>query len=116
MLIIEDNIENREKLTYLHSINWVKVVNRYYNKKLNLSEYSFCEFTDYKNVFITYFYFLDTEKLNRIKQFLRENEKKNIDIICSEEIKEKLEKELPTARYIVLLIEEYIDKERKVYE
>ncbi len=115
VLVIEDTLDNREKLKYLHSINWQRIIEKYYKNKVVLSEYSFCDYTDYKNTYISYFYFLDTEKINRIKQFLRESRNKNADIICSTELKEELKKELPTAKYIVVDLEEYIDKELNYY-
>lgn len=116
VLIITDDTENREKLKYLHSINWATLMNKYYKNKVVLSEYSFCDYTDYKNTYVSYFYFLDTEKINRIKQFLRENKNKNADIICNTELEKEIKKELPTARYITVNLEEYIDKERNYYD
>lgn len=116
VLIITDTIENRERLKYLHSINWARIMNKYYRNKVVLAEYAFCDYTDYKKIYIAYFYFLDTEKINRIKQFLRENRNKSIDIICDTQLEKELKKELPTARYIAINLEEYIDKERRVYD
>lgn len=116
VLIVEDTLENREKLKYLHSINWTKLLNKCYNNKIILSEYSFCDYIDYKNNYISYFYFLDTEKITRIKQFLRENKNKNANIICDKQLEKELKKELPTAKYNVVNLEEYIDKERNYYD
>jgi hypothetical protein len=116
VLVIEDTEENREKLKYLHSVNWNKVLEENYKTEVFLAEYNFCSYTDYKNKYISIFYFLDTEKINRIKYFLRENNKKNMDIICSSELKERLKVELPTACYITVNLEKYIEKERKYYD
>lgn len=116
VLIVKDTLDNRERLKYLHSINWNNVINKYYKNKAVLSEYSFCDYTNYKNSYISYFYFLDTEKINRIKQFLRENKNKNADIICNAELEKEIKKELPTARYMIIDLEEYIDKERNYYD
>lgn len=116
VLIIEDTPQNREKLKYLHSINWSKIVNKCYNNKIILSEYSFCDYIDYKNNYISCFYFLDTEKIIRIKQFLRENKNKNANIICDRELETELKKELPTVKYTIVNLEEYIDKERNYYD
>lgn len=116
VLIITDTIENREKLKYLKRVNWAKIIYKYYRNKIVLAEYSFCDYTDYKKTYIAYFYFLDTEKINRIKQFLRENRNKNIDIICNTQLEQELKKELPTAHYIIVDLEEYIDKERNYYD
>lgn len=116
VLIITDTIDNREKLKYLHNINWPKIINMYYKNNVVLSEYSFCDYTDYKKTYVSYFYFLDTEKITRIKQFLRENKNKRIDIICDIQIENELKRELPTAQYITIDLEEYIDKERRYYD
>lgn len=116
VLIIEDTEENREKLKYLNSINWSKIIERYYKNKVYIAGYNFCDYTDYQTKYISFFYFFDTEKINRIKYFLRENKNKNADIICNAELKAEIHKELPTAHYIVVDLENYIDKERKVYD
>lgn len=116
VLIIKDTEVNKEKLKYLNSVNWPKILYTYYKNNVVLSEYSFCDYTDYKKTYVAYFYFLDTEKITRIKQFLRENKNKRIDIICDIQIENELKKELPTARYITIDLEEYIDKERRYYD
>ena len=112
----EDTEENREKIKYLNSVNWSKIIERYYKNKVYIAEYNFCDYTDYQNKYISFFYFLDTEKINRTKYFLRENKNKNADIICNSELKQKIQKELPAARFLVVDLEDYIDKERNVYD
>ena len=77
ILIIEDTIQNREYLQYLNSINWHKVIDNYFKNDVILSEYNFCDYTNKKNQYFSTFYFIDTEKINRIKYFLRENENNN---------------------------------------
>ena len=67
-------------------------------------------------VHINNFYFFDTEKVTRIKYFLRENKSKNVDIICSNELEEQIKKELPNCNFWVVNLEEYIDKERNIYD
>ena len=117
LLIVKDTEENREKLKYLHNIDWYNIIKAKYKRNdIYLSEYSFCEYTDYKNRYISTFYFFDTEKINRIKSFLKENKNKNADIFCNYEIKEMLVKELPNCNYFVVDLENYIDKEKFVYE
>lgn len=112
LLIVKDTEENREKLKYLHNIDWYNIIKAKYKRNdIYLSEYSFCEYTDYKNRYISTFYFFDTEKINRIKSFLKENKNKNADIFCNYEIKEMLVKELPNCNYFVVDLENYIDKE-----
>ena len=117
LLIVKDTEENREKLKYLHNIDWYNIIKAKYKRNdIYLSEYSFCEYTDYKNRYISTFYFFDTEKINRIKSFLKENKNKNADVFCNYEIKEMLVKELPNCNYFVVDLENYIDKEKFVYE
>lgn len=103
-------------MQYLNSINWIKLVEDYYKNKIFLTEYNFCDYTDYRNKYISTFYFIDTEKINRIKYFLRKNENKNADIICPVELKSNLQKELPTTNFIIVNLEKYIDKERIYYD
>lgn len=114
ILVIEDNEINREKLKYLHSIRWKEVVDKCY-KGAYLSEYSFCEYTNNKDKFINTFYFIDTEKITRIKYFISESSTKRAYIICNSELEMKLQKELPKANCCVVDLEKYIDKERKYY-
>lgn len=114
ILVIEDNAFNREKLKYLHSIRWKEVIDKCY-KGAYLSEYSFCEYTNNKDKFINTFYFIDTEKITRLKYFIRESSTKRAYIICNSKLEMKLRKELPEANYCVVDLEKYIDKERKYY-
>lgn len=116
ILIIEDTIQNRENLQYLNSINWHKVIDNYFKNDVILSEYNFCDYTNKKNQYFSTFYFIDTEKINRIKYFLRENENKTQIIFCNKNIEDELKKYLPTAKYIPIDLEQYIDKERIFYD
>ncbi len=117
VLVVQDTEENREKLKYLHSINWYNVIKEIYKRSnIYLSDYNFCEYTDYKNKFINTFYFFDTEKVNRINYFLKENKDKNADIVCNSQVKERLEKELPNCNYNIIDLEKYIDKEPFYYD
>lgn len=114
ILIIEDNAINKEKLKYLHSIRWKEIIDKCY-KGAYLSEYSFCEYTNNKDKFINTFYFTDTEKITRLKYFIRESSTKKAHIICNSELETRLRKELPEANYCLVDLEKYIDKERKYY-
>jgi len=116
VLVVEDNDANREKLKYLHSIDKTRLLEDIYKKPMSISEYNFCDYTDHKNKYVSIFYFLDTEKITRIKNFLRENKNKNADIVCSSKLANELKNELPNAHYIVTNLEEYIDKERIIYD
>lgn len=115
VLISEDNDEKLQTLKYLHQINWPKIIQRLYNN-VHLSEYNFCDYTDNRNKYISYFYFLDTEKINRIDNFLRNNKPKQADIICDESIVKFLGQELPTANYKIINLDEFIEKDIKVYD
>lgn len=116
ILIIEDTIQNREYLQYLNSINWHKVIDNYFKNDVILSEYNFCDYTNKKNQYFSTFYFIDTEKINRIKYFLRENENKTQIIFCNKNIEDELKRYLPVAKYIPIDLEQYIDKERIFYD
>lgn len=115
-IIIEDTLDNRESLKYLNSVNYYTIVREYFKNNIVLSEYNFCDYTDHKSKYISTFYFIDTEKINRIKYFLRENENKNEIIICNKNIEDILKSELPTAKYISIDLNPYIDKERIYYD
>lgn len=116
ILVIEDTIQNREYLQYLNSINWHKVIDNYFKNDVILSEYNFCDYTNKKNQYFSTFYFIDTEKINRIKYFLRENENKTQIIFCNKNIEDELKRYLPAAKYIPIDLEQYIDKERIFYD
>lgn len=117
VLIINDTEENREKLKYIHSIDWYKIIKELFYKRCNiyLADYNFCEYTDYKNKYINTFYFFDTEKVNRIKYFLKENKDKNADIVCNRQLKEMLIKEFPNCNYNIIDLEQYIEREPFYY-
>lgn len=116
VIVMEDSSENLEKLKYQHSIAWSKILKDNYKNEMSLAEYNFCDYTDHNNKYISLFYFLNTEKINRIKYFLRENKNKNADIICSKELEQDIRKELPNATYIIVDFENYIDKEINIYD
>lgn len=114
VLIINDTEENREKLKYLNSVNWPYIIKKEY-KEPYISTYNFCEYMDKRNEYITYFYFIDTEKINRILMFLGENKNKHIDIICNRQLKTILQQLIPRAKYNVLDIEKFINRKRNIY-
>lgn len=116
VLIIEDSDENKENLKYLNSTNWHRIIEDNFKSNVVLSEYNFCDYTNKKDKFISTFYFIDTEKINRIKYFLRENENRNAIIICSKDLEIELKKELPNVKYVILDLEQYIDKEKRYYD
>lgn len=116
VLVLEDNEGNREKLKYLQSVNWARIIEDYYDSKEFLAGYFFCDYTDYKQKYVSRFYFLDTEKIYRIKLFLRENPDKNADIICGAELEQDLRREFPEAHFVVVDLERYVDKVRRYYE
>lgn len=115
VLILEDTIENRNKLPYINSINWHKIASHFF-KNPYISEYNFCDYIDIKNRYIAYFTLFDTEKTNRINQYLRENKFKRIEVLCPKELYSKLRQEILRANYTVLNLANFIDKKRNIYE
>ena len=81
-----------------------------------MAGYHFCDYTDYKQKYVSMFYFFDAEKIYRIKSFLRENKDKNVDIVCSVKLEKDLRKEFPNARFVVVDLERYVEKVRRYYE
>ena len=67
-----------------------KIICKLYGNKVHLSEYNFCDYTDSKNKYISTFNFIDTEKINRINIFIKNNVDKQIDVICTQNIKKIL--------------------------
>lgn len=114
ILVIEDNETNREKLKYVHSIRWNELMAEYY-EGVHLSKYYFCEYSNNKDKYINTFYFIDTEKINRFKYFIKENSANIVHIVCTTELEKSLRKALPNANYCVVNLEKYIDKERRYY-
>ena len=115
MLIVEDTEENREKLKYIHRIRWLDIIKDYYDGKVYMSSYNFCDYMDYDKKFVSTFYMYDQEKVNRIRGFLDVNENRQADIICSSELVGKLRKEIPEANYCIVNFEKYIRKHIRYY-
>lgn len=116
VLIIEDSEANLEKLKYLHKINWNKLLKTLYPNQVYLSEYNFCDYINKKSHYISVFYFLDTEKINRIRNFISTNQGKVTDIICDEQLHSILQKELVTTNLKIISLEPYIEKSIKIYD
>lgn len=115
VLIIEDTDSNREKLKYLHSIRWQEIIDKYY-KDVHLSEYNFCEYSNNEGQYINTFYFIDAEKINRSKHFIRESNIPRAYVVCDIELENELKAELPSAYYCAVNLDDYIDKKRRIYE
>ena len=116
VLIIEDNENNRELLKSMNNISWNKAIQNIYKNKAYISEHNFCDYMIRQNKYISCFFFLDSEKLNRIKYFLRENKNKKADIICPKELKWYINTKLQNATIYDINIEDYVEKERNVYD
>ena len=86
VLLCEDNDVSLKQLENMNIINWPKVIQDLYNEKIYLSEYNFCEYTDSKEKYINTFYLLDTEKINRIDIFIKNNSEKQAEVICNHDI------------------------------
>ena len=107
--------EELEKLKYINQVNWPQIIQKLYKNTVHISEYNSCDYTNNKDKYISTFYLLDAEKINRIKVFLQSNERKQADIVCSQEIVNLLGKELPLANYKLINISDFIEKDIKVY-
>ena len=115
LIISEDKDEDLQKLKYIQQINWPKIVQKLY-KDVHISEYNFCDYTNNKDKYITTFYLIDTEKINRINVFLTANKNKQADIICDESIIRSLGQELPLANYKLVDLSDFIDKDIRIYD
>lgn len=115
-IITEDTDIALQKLKYINNINWSRIIKEQYNTEVFLSEYNFCDYTDQESKYIVTSYLLDTEKINRINNFLRNNDKKTINIICDGEVENLLRKEVPTAKYDIIDFSYYIDEEIRYYD
>lgn len=115
LIISEDKDEDLQKLKYIQQINWPKIVQKLY-KDVHISEYNFCDYTNNKDKYITTFYLIDTEKINRINVFLTANKNKQADIICDESIIRRLGQELPLANYKLVDLSDFIDKDIRIYD
>ena len=116
VIVCEDSDEELEKLKYIHQVNWPKIIQNLYKNSVHIAEYNFCDYTNNKNKYITTFYLLDTEKINRIDIFLKSNNDKQIDIICSDKIVRFLGSELPLANYKLINMSDFIEKDIRVYD
>ena len=116
VLIIESSLNNLDKLGYISKVNWSQIIQSLYQDKVFISEYNFCDYTDRKRKFVSCFYFIDTEKINLLKYFLKENKDKKVDIICSRECLVLLEKEMPNQNYYPIEFDSFIKGEFNIYE
>ena len=114
-LIIENTDENREKLKYYNNVQWSRIIEKYYNNEVYLSGYHFCDYTDYENKFVSTFQFLDVERISRIRGFLRVNEHRNTEVVCSSELVPLIKKILPDVIYVPIDLDEYTVKVWRYY-
>ena len=116
VIICEDTDETLRKIQYLQQINWTKAIQTEFKEKLTLSEFNFCDYTNNKNLYVSCFYFVDTEKINRIDTFMKNNESKKVDILCPKAIAKYLLNKLPNCNFHIVNIDEFIEKEIIFYE
>lgn len=116
VLIIENTLNNLVKINYINKVHWSRIIHNLYQNKVFISEYNFCDYTDKKNIFVSCFYFIDTEKINLLKYFLRENKDKKIDIICSRDLLDILKSEIPNQNYYLIDFDSFIKGEFNIYE
>ena len=74
VIISNDTDEELEKLKYINQVNWPQIIQKLYKNTVHISEYNSCDYTNNKDKYISTFYLLDAEKINRIKVFLQSNE------------------------------------------
>lgn len=98
----------------MHSIRWKELIDKNF-KGAYLSGYSFCEYENDERKYINTFYFIDAEKINRFKYFIKESSNKRAYIICDVELEKKLKVVFPNVYYCVVELNEYIDKEQRIY-
>ena len=67
-------------------------------------------------MYVSCFYFVDTEKINRISTFMQINTNKKVDIICPKSIVKYLGSELATCNFHLIDIDKFIEKEINFYE
>ena len=116
VLVIETSTDNLEKLGYINKVNWPQIMESLYQNQVYISEYNFCDYTDSKERFVSCFYFIDTEKINLLKYFLRENKDKKVDIVCGSLLLETLKRELPNQNYHTVDFAKFIKERFNVYE
>lgn len=116
VLIIKTDNNSLEKLCYIDKINWPKIIKNKYGTKVFLSEYNFCDYTNKKDIFVSLFSYINTEKINLIVYFLKENPNVKVDIICCKDIVDFIKKELPNQNYVVVDLEKYVEGKFNIYE
>lgn len=117
VIICKDTDEFIEKLKYMHQVSWKKVIKGEFKKIINISELNFCDYIDNnRKLFIAYFYYIDTEKINRIVTFMQNNIEKKVDIVCPMEIVKYLSTELYNCKLHPIDINKFIEKEINYYE
>ena len=116
LIICENTDENLNKLKYIHQINWRKIINSTFKENLHISEFNFCDYTNSSSKYVACFYFIDTEKINRIKTFMQNNIDKKVDIICDESIIKQLGQELALCNFNLVNISNFIEKEIRLYD
>lgn len=116
VIIAEDSDKVLEQLKYINNIDWPQIINRLYGQKMFLSRYNFCEYENGSNKYLVTMKLCDTEKINKIKNFLLNNKDKSIEIVCDEETKNIIQKYLSGVIYNIVDLDEFTDKEIKYYE
>ena len=116
VIICEDTDEALEKLKYLQQINWTKAIKTEFKENIFLSDLNFCDYTNNKDLYISCFYFVDTEKINKIDTFINNNIHKNVNIICPNSVVQYLKNKLPNCKFHVINIANFIEKEIIFYE
>lgn len=114
VIICCDDDESIERLKYLQSINWFNI-SLLIKEKIYLAESNLCDYVTDKGEYITVFYLVDTEKINRINRFNYNNPKKLMRVVCSNSLKKILEKEININKFEIVNIDDLIEKEKRTY-
>ena len=116
VIICKDKDEDLKELEKQHKIDWYDVLYNIFNSNAYLSPYDYCDFIINGNIFISVFYKIDTEKINRINLFSENNKGRLIQVICNEDIQEELKKLLINTKIIPVDLSKETEREVRVYE
>lgn len=108
-------INNLDELNNLNKIDTDKLVKEIYGNKVCLSQYSFCDYI-YKDKYISLLEIIDIEKINRIEMFCKNNPKKAMEIITTQEFKEFLNLNQSNLTFKIIEFTKYIIKDKVMYD
>ena len=91
IVIVNDNT-NKRLINNYSNINWHEVLETMYNKELLISDWDKADYLLDENKYIIEMIFINTEKIEKLKWFYKENSDslKKVEIITISENKEKI--------------------------